>query len=129
LGARANFYGVSVTISMRGPQAVIKNPSAAEQAAYPLEEGVFWGDLFENPPQIYACHNSANVTNSRAKLRVCAAGHVNDGGPNSECPHVAILGGCNTLCSPPTSNDPYRPSCNVGGGPPITDVITVFLPQ
>lgn len=129
LGARTNFYGTPVLISIRGPQSAINQPSTGEQTAYPLEEGVFWGDLFTGTPQIYACHNGSNITNSRSKLRDCAAGHVNQDETISECAHIAILGDCDTLCTPPDTNTPYRSECDDGIAPATTDVITIYLPQ
>lgn len=129
LGARANFYGTAVVISIRGPQAAINQPGAQEKTDYPMEEGVFWGDVFNSTPQIYACHNDANIANSRSKLRDCAAGHVNVDTTISECAHIAILGDCDTLCTPPDANTPYRSECDDGIAPATTDVITIYLPQ
>lgn len=129
LAARANFYGTPVMISLRGPQSAIQNTSTEEKAAYPMEEGAFWGDVFADPPQLYACHKSANIANSRSHLRECAAGHVVDGGPPTECAYISILGDCDTLCATLNSTGLYRPSCNDGIGGTTTNVITTFLPQ
>lgn len=129
LGARANYYGYTVIISLRGPQSSIKNISTEERTAFPMEEGVFWGDLFDGTPQLYSCYKSANIANSRAKYRECAGGHVNQNGTTSECSHIAIRGNCDTLCDPTTSNDPYHPRCTDPETGPTNDVITVYLPQ
>lgn len=129
LGARANYYGTPVTISMRGPHTAINQISAEEQAAYPMEEGAFWGDVFGSTPQLYACHKTANITNSRAKLRSCAAGHLGEGDVVSECAHIAVLGDCDSLCDPTTANDPYHPSCMDPEIGAMNQVVTVYLPQ
>lgn len=130
MGARANYFGTHVMISLRGPQASIKQVSSSEQQAYPLEEGAFWGDLFDGTPQLYACRNSTNVANSRSKFRDCAAGYPVDGGGYLECSHITIVGDCDSLCAALDSSNFYRPRCDddeLGAG--TNDVVTVFLPQ
>lgn len=127
MAARSNFLGLTVTISVRGPQQSIKSVSAAELAAYPQEEGAFWGDLFDGTPQLYACHKGANITHSRSKIRYCAAGF-----PFTvsylECAYIHIVGDCDSLCDPLDSTNFYRPRCDDNEiGSATTDVITVFL--
>lgn len=129
LAARTNYYGIPVTISIRGPQPSISDVDAAEQLAFPKEEGAFWGDLFDGSPQLYACHNSANIANSRSKLRDCAAGH-SDNGQIVECGYIKIVGDCDALCAALDPNDLHRPNCYDDEiGTTTTDVVTVFLPQ
>jgi len=129
MAARANYFGTPVSISIRGPQESLKHVSAAEAAAYPLEEGAFWGDLFDEAPQLYACYNSANIANSRSKLRDCAAGYAVTGG-YLECAYISIVGDCNSFCEALDVNDFYHPRCDDNEiGASTTDVVTVFLPQ
>lgn len=130
LAARANYYATPVTISIRGPQLSIMNVDAVEQAAFPMEEGAFWGDIFDGAPQLYACHNSANIGNSRSKLRDCAAGHYVDEQTYSECAYITIVGDCDSLCDALDSSGFHRPRCDDDEiGAATTDVVTVFLPQ
>lgn len=129
IAARANYYGTTVSISLRGPQASLTNVAATELAEYTKEEGAFWGDIFDGTPQLFACHQSANIANSRSKLRDCAAGHwIIEG--YLECAHIAIVGDCDTLCDALDSTDFYRPRCDDDElEASTTDVITVFLPE
>ena len=130
MGARANYFGTPVSISIRGPQESLKHVSAAESDAYPEEEGAFWGDLFDGAPQLYSCHNTSNIANSRSKLRDCAAGYPVGDGTYLECGHVMILGDCDAFCDALDSTGLYRSHCNDDEiGAATNDVVTVFLPQ
>jgi len=130
IAARANYYGTPVTISMRGPEEAIKHADATELAAFPMEEGTFWGDLFDGAPQLYACHNDANRAHSRTKLRECAAGHLGENNEITGCAHITIVGNCDAVCDPLNSTNFYRPRCYDSElGAMTNDVVTVFLPQ
>jgi hypothetical protein len=129
IAARANYYSVPVTISLRGQHAAIKHLGFIEQWAYPMEEGAFWGDLFDSTPQLYACYKETNVAHSRSKLRECAAGHVTQSGI-VECGSIMITGSCDSICDAIDSNGYYRPRClDVETGTMTDDLVTVFLPQ
>lgn len=130
IAARANYFGTPVSISIRGPHPTIEYVSPAEAAAYPSEEGAFWGDLFDGAPQLYSCHNSANIAHSRTKLRDCAAGHYVDEETVAECAYITIVGDCDSVCDPLDPSDLHRPRCDDDEiGTPTTEVVTVFLEQ
>ena len=107
LAARVNWYGVSVIMSMRSPQAPLKtHPHAGELEQYSDVEGGFWGNLFVATPYARACYNPNTVANSRAHQRDCAAGHLNADQTVSTCGMINIIGSCAAYCSGP--NDPGR---------------------
>lgn len=100
LAAKVNYYGVPVTISVRsGEQPLRLKPFDDEQDAFPNIEGAFWGNLWdEDGPYINSCYVPANVANSRAQHRDCAAGHVTSNGTIEECGIINIMGPCQSAC-------------------------------
>jgi hypothetical protein len=124
--ARVNYFGVAVHLSARGQNAALA-ASPEEIAAYPHEEGAFWGDVFGATPVAYACDDVANDDNSRAHDRVCAAGHVDSQGNVEGCGIIERVGSCDDVCAGLTgSNGAYHPSCSSPSGL-TTEVVTVFL--
>jgi hypothetical protein len=104
LAARTNYFGVAVIISSRGPCSVLNKHNTPEEGIYTKEEGAFWGNLYANPPALYACDVPANDANSRAQLRACAAGYIDPTtGTTQSCGPIQRLGSCDTYC---TSGDP-----------------------
>jgi hypothetical protein len=66
LAGRTNYYGTSVTISMRSLQSPLKTLVGSEELTeYPYVEGGFWGNLFTKTPYLSACYNTADVSRSR----------------------------------------------------------------
>lgn len=128
VASRANLAGVSVLISSRGAHAALRYPDRYEVEAYPHEEGAFWGNLFSDPPRLYACYNAHNVENSRALERDCAAGHVDeeDGGV-TECPNIHIVGPCHLRCAELDGPGEYRKRCRDDRGEWSTAVVTTYL--
>jgi hypothetical protein len=128
MAARTNWYGVPVMISTRARAPSLAEPSAEELAAYPNEEGAFWGNLFASTPKLYACHASANVAYARSLQRDCAAGHV-DGQNVVECGIIEIVGSCEDSCDPLKSSGQYHRHCGDPAQPTqkTGNVITVFL--
>lgn len=133
IAARTNYYGVSVTISVRGSHAKMGS-TAAERARYTVREGAFWGNLFDPNPYLRACYSPSGVAQARAKKRECAAGHlVHDpvtGAPSVEtCGPIQIAGSCEDLCtlSVDSAGKPlYYSRCRDGSS--YTDrLITTFL--
>jgi hypothetical protein len=124
MAARVNYYGVSVSLSLRGDHAALDTVQE-ERDDYPHQEGAFWGNIFVQEPYLHACYNTANVQHSRSKLRDCAAGHLEDE-TVSDCGELARLGPCSSVCadrtSPPGVPDDGFASCNGVG-----EVITTFL--
>lgn len=130
--ARVNYYGTSVTISVRSIYAPLPGATtSAEIAAYPHLEGAFWGNLFLATPWAYACHDAANADNSRQRLRECAIGHLNADGTTSSCGIIQRLGECTALGATIDAAGQYYLSCpNVPGATDKTTnyVITTALP-
>jgi hypothetical protein len=125
LASRVNWYGEAVMLSSRGDRTSLSTDSQ-ERTAFPNVEGAFWGNLFTAQPQVFACHYSPNDENSRGHLRDCAAGHINSQGDLEPCGIIQLVGTCETLCSQPSNDVKYYPSCS--GPTPTTRPITVFLP-
>jgi hypothetical protein len=132
MAAHVNYYGVPVLISIRSGQDPLRlHPHDNELDAYPDVEGAFWGNLWTNPPSLYACYNSANVANSRAHLRDCAAGHLNPDGTIAQCGIINIVGSCSSTCKKYSHSRGYYEDCrkNPGVNNKRTDlVITTALP-
>ncbi|WP_437552199.1 hypothetical protein WME97_12825 [Sorangium sp. So ce367] len=133
LAARTNYYGVRVMISSRGPTRALSESNARESSTYTREEGAFWGNIYASSPALYACHVPGNNGNSRAALRDCAAGHVDEAtGTVEPCGTIRILGPCATFCDPIAHRKGiYHPSCfqDPADRPSTTNLqpITVFL--
>ena len=128
LASRVNYYGEHVIISSRGSISVLSGPGATEQSGYQMLEGAFWGNLYTDPPELYACHYATNDAHSRSKLRDCAAGHIVNSVPQ-DCGIIHIVGTCDTACQTINAEGTFYPSCRPDSGAAWTDqVITVFLP-
>ncbi len=61
-------------------------------------EGAFWGNLFTSNPSLYSCYDPANVANSRADQRECAAGYLDADGQLDSCGPIVITGSCDDQC-------------------------------
>lgn len=79
--ARVNYYGEKVKISMRGKAQNnevlpdILQTTEEEVKAFPLFEGGFYGNLFLEMPEAYACiakNNFENLAKTKAAKRVCS---------------------------------------------------------
>jgi hypothetical protein len=130
IAARVNWYGRSVVVSSRSWHAAMRSPPPPELALYSREEGAFWGDLFEEPPRLFACHHTPNDTNSRGHHRECATGHVD---PRTsllqECGIIHITGSCDARCIGRDPTGRARLGCADGAGRWWSRVITTFLPD
>lgn len=128
LSARTNWYGTPVTISIRGSHAELNRSPAGEQTEFNILEGAFWGDLFDGTPQLYACHSTTDMGDSRARNRDCAAGHVNAGGTVESCGMIQILGDCEDYCTTMSNHGKYFVTCGTGDpGSHTNQVITIWL--
>lgn len=105
--SRINYFGVPVQLSLRGsaPNLVV---SKDEAAAFQVQEGAFWGDIFDTDGdgqlELHACTGRDQLkdpTYGTLPLRVCAA-------PDSPC-GFDIAGDCDDVCKP-TTNGGYS-SC------------------
>jgi hypothetical protein len=125
--SRTNYFGVSVSISMRGATAAL-NTTPAEVSGYTMDEGGFYGDLFDpNGPTEYACqsHETWNASAQSAQNRQCA---VSTDGVTTKC-GFTYTGVCQTNNTCTKSTLPFA-NCHVTNPPTaivINEVITVFL--
>ena len=130
LAARTNWYGVTVTISMRGPHDAIKQSAFLERLVFAKEEGAFWGNLFAPTPYLQACVYVPNTDYARNVQRDCAAGHIGPDGLEN-CGIIQRVGSCDAVCDSLDSNNGFRPKCvyDATVAPPrkTTEVMTVFL--
>jgi hypothetical protein len=125
LASRINYYGIPVQLSSRGSAPALAAGSD-ELAAFPMEEGAFWGNLFTGSPAVYACDDPTDDTHSRSLSRECAAGHVGTSGALESCGIIQRVGSCDDRCAP-LAADSFHPSCAPPGGASTSRVITVFL--
>ena len=131
LGARTNYDGASVIISIRGTHGMATADSA-ERASFGVQEGAFWGNLFDSHPWLRACENSSNATYSREHERDCAAGHWDELSSSAmDCGIIARVGPCGSFCTGRTVpfTDPAVPD-PVGGFAScdgVGEVLTVYL--
>jgi len=113
LMARVNYFGKHVLISLRGGSL---SSTPAEEAQYDVFEGAFFGNVFSNIQQKYACQGvpkSVALQESPDRyLRVCTDG--------DEYCNFTTVGPCADFCS---SNEG---PCVVNGTT-FNDVIGVFL--
>jgi hypothetical protein len=128
IASRVNWYGMTVVISSRSWHAAMRSPPPLELALYSREEGAFWGNLFEDPPRLFACHHTSNAANSRRHHRECATGHVDPERGLEECGIIHIVGDCDTRCIGRDHTSRSRLSCADGAGRWSSRVITAFLP-
>jgi hypothetical protein len=96
LGARTNYTGVSVIISIRGTHSAATADSA-ERDSFGMQEGAFWGNLFSEDPWMRACENSLNATHSREQQRECATGHL-EGLSTLDCGIIHRVDPCDSVC-------------------------------
>jgi hypothetical protein len=130
--SRANYLGVSVMLSSRGENPAISSVSESEQAAYPMEEGAFFGNVFTSAPTAYACDDVADDANSQSLDRFCAAGYPDGSGNLESCGIIQRLGSCSDYCTPLYDGE-YHMFCateplSQGWQGLTMAVVTVFLP-
>ena len=80
--SRVNELNQIVSISMRGPSFALDS-SSAERAAYPLQEGAFYGDMFtplNKPIEWFAC-SGRDKTNANAQVGGLANRHCTEEDP------------------------------------------------
>jgi hypothetical protein len=73
-----------MTISSRGAAKAVDKHCSPEVFTFTKEEGAFRGNLYASSPALYACHEPDNDANSRAHLRDCAAGHIDEADGTTE---------------------------------------------
>lgn len=97
LASRVNWYEIPVTLSSRGGLGAL-GLGLGEIAAFPTEDGAFWGNLFTSSPAVFACNNPSAASHARSLLRDCAVGHLDAQGVPQECGMIHIVGSCATYC-------------------------------
>lgn len=111
--SRANQFGTSVTISMRGDISLY-GTTTDEAANYNVEEGAFYGSVWAgNFGQMHACNGVDQVrdgdTYGDLPLRQCAQPDPNNPG-YTPCGFV-FDGNCTDICTRSPAGDHYS-SCN-----------------
>jgi hypothetical protein len=99
LGAHVNKFGVHVAVSVRGYQTsgLLIPVAATEQNQYPLDEGCFFGNLFDGTGVFTAYSgNSPLAQAGKTSERACAA---NDGKPGNCAPMTATGKTCQSICT------------------------------
>jgi len=124
--ARINAFGVAVQLSMRADRPALRDGmDAAELRNYAFEEGAFYGNLFADPPVLYACAGSGGVQSAPTKrLRVCTDANEN-GTAMNRC-GMEMTGSCAQVCDAHDEHQGFYRGCS-GGGHRYDEVVTVFL--
>jgi hypothetical protein len=124
--ARVNLTATPVSISAQGATPALAI-TTAEQAAYGIEEGAFWGNAFIDlgAAIAYSCDGVDQARDDSygdLPVRQCAQPDGVAGSNLSPCGmHYAGL--CSAVCG---TSGPYA-SCAFQGGPVSTAVVTTFL--
>jgi hypothetical protein len=147
--SRVNAFGISVEISMRGPNDALQ-VDEAERRDWSLPEGAFFGDLFSDPDSPilgYSCRAPVVTggTSESREHRVCTEADPQHPG-FTRC-GLVDLGECDGLgagaltckartitgeytgCLPPDAKDPTPARCPAAGENAYAEVITTFLQE
>jgi hypothetical protein len=124
IGARVNFYGISVLISMRGMHSGLVVTSG-ERTSYDGQEGAFWGNIFGEEPYLKSCYNAANVNDAREEQRCCATGCLDAQSNVVECGIIDSIGPCATPSLCVTRTD--IPGDGFASCDGVSEVITTYL--
>lgn len=137
--ARTNAFAVTVQIYMTGPHAALT--IGDEFGQVPVEEGAFYGNIFDNPPREYACRGSGYDPLMQT-FRVCSQ-------PGDRCGYQYV-GACGpmdgdtgqdaqAIACEPAPGKPYYETCyNIARSPtgrfqdpavPYKAVMTIHLPK
>lgn len=93
--ARINAYGVHFSLFARGahPELAPEGPDElAEAARYTVEEGAFYGNMFTDPPRVFACRGRGEDPLALT-LRACTL-------PGSRC-GIEVVGPCGPVAGDP----------------------------
>lgn len=126
--ARSNYFGVKVPINLQGehPLAALRTMDAASRA-YAIDEGAFYGNLFQPQPVAYACVGKGpfSIKSRWLEKRICTRPRPG-AGAITWCGFVAT-GQCADVCA---AQDPvtgaYR-DCTAPDGSVYRQVLTVHL--
>lgn len=120
--ARMNAFGVTVKLSLRADHDALRRVDSAERRRYTYDEGAFYGNLFADPPVLYACSGAGGASRAPTKrLRVCTQ-PPRPGETENRC-GMTMTGACAEVCE---TQDGIHRRC-LGGGTRYDEVLTVFL--
>lgn len=123
--ARLNAFGKIVTVSIRANHPAFSNIPSDIRRDFTVDEGTFYGNLFENPARVYVCAGDGNQKKVKdRRLRVCTDA-VAFGGRQTRC-GVTWTGTCSHVCEGHASaSGPYY-QCR-GDDDTYMETATVFL--
>lgn len=114
--ARVNMIGTNVTVSLRGNSSAL-NVTATEASQYVIEEGAFFGNVFQGAGfYVAACDGSGTAPANRR----CAQPN---GLTTTEC-GFTYAGMCSDIC---TTGSSYYSGCVGPNGTTYAEPITTFL--
>lgn len=120
--ARMNAFGVTVKLSLRADHEALRSVDPVERQRYTYEEGAFYGNLFTDPPALYACSGAGGARRAPTRrLRVCTQ-PPRRGEAVNRC-GMTMTGACADVCE---MHDGIYRNCR-GGGARHHEVLTVFL--
>jgi hypothetical protein len=117
--ARTNLFGIQVQISMRHDTNLALATTAAERTQFSNIEGAFYGDLFTETQNWYACGGRAWTSYATNTLRMCA---LSPNGITTDC-GFTYTGLCTAACTDTTT--PFS-QCRAGATR-YNEVITIHL--
>jgi hypothetical protein len=115
LAAHVNAYGMSVPISLSGYAATgtLIPHTSDEWSAFPIEEGVFFGDIF-GTQGAFVCQMHAPYTAAQSSSRACAF-DTSVAGPSADCAPMVNVGDCSAVCSGWKAKDHAYQKCTWNG--------------
>ena len=124
--SRVNAFGVTVHLSMRAAKPALRREMAASELRdYTFEEGAFYGNLFADPPVLYACAGTGGVLPAPTKrLRVCT--DPDEPGATMNRCGMEMTGSCAQLCDSHDERQGFYRGCK-GAGRRYDEVVTIYL--
>jgi hypothetical protein len=119
--ARSNALGISVLISILGPDPQLAS-SSQESQDFPVEEGAFYGDIFSAHPEMFACRGSGSADAGGMLYRHCTVAEPAQSG-RTLC-GFSFVGSCAEACS---DNGEVYSGCHGLNGEVFEQVITTHV--
>lgn len=112
LAAHVNKLGLHVQISLLGLDGEGARIAYDEQelATYSVQEGCFFGNLFQEEP-VHAGNDGLALSSSQSTARVCA---LPGAGGSAQCAPMGYVGSCAAHCTR-SAGSPYYESCTYNG--------------
>jgi len=110
--ARVNEYEITVPVSLRGPSAALAT-TPDEVAAFSLEEGAFFGDVFvepEQPIQAFACRGAAQAAGEGGALVDRDCTEPDPSNPGKTICGMTYVGDCADFAAPASTYACYSRS-------------------